>query len=94
MINEGRKMKRFFAFLVFVSIILSGQIAFAKPTCKSKKVIINKGITWEPFIQNLVNQVNTDSMLFRIQRLQDFRTRLALTDSSFAASISTWSNEV
>ena len=48
--------------------------------------IVPLTIGWDPFIQNIVNQVNTDSLTYYIQRLQDFKTRLALTDSSFKAS--------
>jgi hypothetical protein len=40
----------------------------------------------EPFIQDLVDQVSTDSLATYIQRLEDFETRLMLTDSSYAAS--------
>jgi len=40
----------------------------------------------DPFIQSVVDQVNSDSITAYIQRLQDFRTRLARTDSSLAAS--------
>ncbi len=43
-------------------------------------------INWDPFIQNLVDQVNTDSIFSYVQRLQNFKTRLSFTDSSFAAS--------
>ncbi len=43
-------------------------------------------IEWDPFIQSIVDQVNTDSITAYIQRLQDFRTRLMLSDSSYAAS--------
>lgn len=39
-----------------------------------------------PFIQSLVNQVSTDSLAVYIQRLEDFETRLMLTDSSYAAA--------
>lgn len=50
----------------------------------SKMVV--QAVEWDPFIQSVVDQVNTDSITTHIQRLQDFRTRLALSDSSFAAS--------
>ncbi|MBE0432259.1 M28 family peptidase [candidate division WOR-3 bacterium] len=50
----------------------------------SKMVV--QTVEWDPFIQSVVDQVNTDSITSYIQRLQDFKTRLALTDSSFAAS--------
>ncbi|KPK73005.1 hypothetical protein AMJ87_03220 [candidate division WOR_3 bacterium SM23_60] len=43
-------------------------------------------LTFDPFIQNLVDAVSTDSITAYIQRLQDFKTRLMLTDSSYAAS--------
>ncbi|UCG30662.1 MAG: M20/M25/M40 family metallo-hydrolase [candidate division WOR-3 bacterium] len=51
----------------------------------SKMVPLHE-VRWDPFIQNIVDQVSTDSITAYIQRLQDFRTRLALHDSSFAAS--------
>jgi hypothetical protein len=41
---------------------------------------------YDPFVQSLVDQVVTDSLSSYVQRLQDFQTRLLLTDSSFAAS--------
>ena len=50
------------------------------------KMVPLRDVRWDPFIQNIVDQVNTDSITAYIQRLQDFRTRLALHDSSFAAS--------
>ncbi len=43
-------------------------------------------VEWDPFIQSIVDQVNTDSITAFIQRLQDFKTRFVLTDSSYAAS--------
>ncbi|UCG92213.1 MAG: M28 family peptidase, partial [candidate division WOR-3 bacterium] len=43
-------------------------------------------LIYDPFIQSLVDQVNTDSLTSYIQRLEDFKTRLALSDSSYAAS--------
>ncbi len=43
-------------------------------------------VTWDPFIQEVVDQVSTDSIMAYTQRLQDFKSRLALGDSSFAAS--------
>lgn len=43
-------------------------------------------LAFDPFIQNLVDAVSTDSITTYIQRLQDFKTRLMLTDSSYAAS--------
>jgi len=39
-----------------------------------------------PFIQSLVDQVNSDSLAAYTQRLEAFRTRLMLTDSSYAAT--------
>ncbi|MGB7055858.1 MAG: M20/M25/M40 family metallo-hydrolase [bacterium] len=51
-----------------------------------RKVVLLRNLEWDPFVQSMVDQVNTDSITAYIQRLQDFRTRLALTDSSFAAS--------
>jgi len=51
----------------------------------TKKVSI-KSISWDPFIQSIVDQVSTDSLTAFIQRLQDFKTRLTHSDSSFAAS--------
>lgn len=45
-----------------------------------------KTLTYDPFIQSLVDQVSTDSITAYVQRLEDFRTRLIFTDSSYAAS--------
>jgi hypothetical protein len=45
-----------------------------------------KALGWDPFIQGLVDEVSTDSLTAYIQRLQDFESRLALGDSSYAAS--------
>lgn len=42
--------------------------------------------TADPQVQELVSQVSTDSLMTTVQRLQDFRTRLILHDSSYAAS--------
>ena len=50
------------------------------------KMVPLRDVRWDPFIQGIVDQVSTDSITAYIQRLQDFRTRLALHDSSFAAS--------
>ena len=50
------------------------------------KYVPLRSIQWDPFIQSLVDQVNTDSLTSYIQRLQDFVTRYKLTDSSYAAS--------
>ena len=38
------------------------------------------------FIQNLIDQVQTDSLMAIVQRLQDFETRLMLTDSCIASA--------
>ena len=43
-------------------------------------------ISPDPFVQSLVDQVEIDTITAIIQRLQDFGTRLALTDSSYATS--------
>jgi hypothetical protein len=48
--------------------------------------VSKKTLSWDPFIQSLVDEVNTDSLTASIQRLQDFESRLALGDSSYAAS--------
>jgi len=45
-----------------------------------------KNISYDPQIKSLVDQVNSDSIASYIQRLQDFRTRFTLTDSSIAAT--------
>jgi len=45
-----------------------------------------RDMEFDPFIQSLVDQVNTDSLSSYVQRLQDFQTRLIFTDSSLAAS--------
>jgi hypothetical protein len=50
------------------------------------KYVVLKTIPYDPFIQILVDQVNADSIASYIQRLQDFKTRFSLTDSSYAAS--------
>ncbi|MBI5806543.1 M28 family peptidase [candidate division TA06 bacterium] len=50
------------------------------------KYVTLKSVPYDPFIQSLVDQVNADSITSYIQRLQDFRTRFSLTDSSTAAS--------
>lgn len=50
------------------------------------KYVGPKSLPWNPYIQGLVDQVSTDSICSSILRLQDFKTRLALTDSSLAAS--------
>jgi hypothetical protein len=45
-----------------------------------------RSLQWDPWVQGLVDQVNTDSLTNYIQRLQDFVTREATTESSYAAS--------
>jgi len=50
------------------------------------KKVSTRSIPWDPFIQGLVDGVSTDSITAFIQRLQDFKTRLVLSDSGFAAS--------
>lgn len=50
------------------------------------KLVPLRLINWDPFVQSLVDQVNTDSIFSYVQRLQNFKTRLSFTDSSFAAS--------
>jgi hypothetical protein len=50
------------------------------------KYVSFRAIGWDPFIQSLVDEVNTDSLTAYIQRLQDFGSRLMLGDSSYAAS--------
>ncbi|UCC12675.1 MAG: M20/M25/M40 family metallo-hydrolase, partial [candidate division WOR-3 bacterium] len=45
-----------------------------------------RSLEWDPFIQGLVDDVSTDSITAYIQRLEDFRTRLVLSDSGFASS--------
>lgn len=47
-------------------------------------------LQWDPFIQSIVDQVTTDSLTSYIQRLEDFRSRLCFTDSSFASSQWLW----
>lgn len=49
-------------------------------------IITARPIDWDPFIQSVVDQVNTDSLIAYTQRLEDFKTRLTHSDSSFAAS--------
>jgi len=46
-----------------------------------------KNIPYDPFIQSLVDQVNTDTIVSYIQRLQGFKTRFVVTDSNYAASV-------
>jgi hypothetical protein len=45
-----------------------------------------KSLPYDPLIQNLVDQVNADSIASYIQRLQNFGPRYTLTDSNYAAS--------
>lgn len=55
------------------------------------KTIVSMGsLEWDPFVQSVVDEVNTDSLTAYIQRLQDFRSRLCLTDSSYASSQWLW----
>ncbi len=51
----------------------------------SRVIIPLNALPWDPFIQGLVDQVNADSMYATILRLQDFKTRLMLSDSCHAA---------
>jgi len=51
----------------------------------TRKIIGLNSLPWDPFIQNLVDQVNPDSITANIQRLQDFKSRLFLLDSCYAA---------
>jgi len=51
------------------------------------KYVLPKSIPYDPFIQNLVDQVNADTIVSYIQRLQDFNTRFVVTDSNRAASV-------
>lgn len=51
-----------------------------------RTTIFMDNLQWDPVIQSIVDQVDTDSITSYIQRLQDFRTRFLLTDSSYAAS--------
>lgn len=50
-----------------------------------RRIVPLSRLPWDPFIQQLVDQVNTDSIRTAIQRLQDFKTRLMLSDSCHAA---------
>lgn len=43
-------------------------------------------IEWDPYVQSLADEVNSDSITSYIQRLQDFYCRFSFTDSSYAAS--------
>lgn len=45
-----------------------------------------RSLPWDPIIQAVVDEVNTDSLTSYIQRLQDFGSRLIVGDSSYAAS--------
>lgn len=51
-----------------------------------QKTVPIRSLRWDPWIQSLVNEVNTDSLTNYIQRLQDFVTREATSESSYAAS--------
>jgi len=51
----------------------------------TRKIVGLNSLPWDPLIQNLVDQVNADSIAARIQRLQDFKSRLFLLDSCYAA---------
>ncbi len=55
-----------------------------------KTIVSMRSLEWDPFVQSIVDEVSTDSLTAYIQRLQDFKTRLALGDSSFAASQWLW----
>jgi len=48
--------------------------------------VVSIPIEYDPFIQTIVDQVNSDTIMTLVQRLEDFRTRLTHSDSSFAAS--------
>ncbi|MDO9390772.1 MAG: M20/M25/M40 family metallo-hydrolase, partial [bacterium] len=48
--------------------------------------VARRNITADPFVQSVVDQVNSDSIGAVIQRLQAFQTRFVMTDSSAAAS--------
>ncbi|MDQ7799219.1 MAG: M20/M25/M40 family metallo-hydrolase [Candidatus Edwardsbacteria bacterium] len=50
------------------------------------KYVPLKNMPYDPFIKNLVDQVNADSISATIQRLQDLGTRFIRTDSSAVAS--------
>jgi aminopeptidase YwaD len=51
-----------------------------------QKTVPIRSLRWDPWIQSLVDEVNTDSLTSYIQRLQDFVTREATSESSYAAS--------
>ncbi len=55
-----------------------------------KTVVSMRSLEWDPFVQSIVDEVSTDSITAYIQRLEDFKSRLALGDSSFAASQWLW----
>lgn len=40
----------------------------------------------DPYVQTIIDEVNPDSILSHVQRLQDFRTRFSIHDSCFAAA--------
>ena len=50
-----------------------------------QKVIALNPLPYDPFIQGLVDQVSADSIASYIVRLQNFKTRLLLEDSCYAA---------
>jgi hypothetical protein len=52
----------------------------------ARRRIALRTLRYDPIIQELVDQVSTDSLTASIQRLQDFETRFMLEDSSYAAS--------
>ena len=43
-------------------------------------------VRYDQMVQNIVNLVDPDSVLAKVQRLQDFRTRLSTHDSCMAAA--------
>jgi hypothetical protein len=51
----------------------------------ARRIVSVDSLPWDPFIQGLVDQVNADSITADIQRLQDFKSRLFLLDSCYAA---------
>jgi|GEM_PF-5263140 len=57
-----------------------------KPIVKIDKTFDRK-FNYEPFIQEIVNKVNNDSVLCFVRRLQNFRSRFSTYDSSFYASL-------
>lgn len=51
----------------------------------ARKIIGLNSLPWDAYIQSLVDQVDPDSITANIQRLQDFKSRLFLLDSCYAA---------